>query len=53
MDAKKAMLVVAAGLVLFYVATNPNQAATAVQGLLDWLGNGLVAFAGLFGVGGA
>lgn len=50
MDAKKAMLVAAAVLVLiyaFYAITQPTLAAAAVQGLLGWLkagGDTIIAF---------
>jgi hypothetical protein len=43
MDAKKAMMLVGVALVLFYVITQPTQAAAAVQGLLGWLKDGAEA----------
>ena len=43
MDAKKAMILAGVALVLFYVITQPTQAANAVQGLLDWLKDGAEA----------
>ncbi|MGH3759924.1 hypothetical protein [Actinophytocola sp.] len=43
MDAKKAMILVGVALVLFYVITQPSQAANAVQGLLGWLKDGAEA----------
>lgn len=43
MDAKKAMILVVVALVLFYVITQPTQAANAVQGLLGWLKDGAEA----------
>ncbi|WP_291417126.1 hypothetical protein [Actinophytocola sp.] len=43
MDAKKAIILVAVALVLFYVITQPTQAAEAVQGLLGWLKDGAEA----------
>lgn len=43
MDAKKAMIVVGVALVLFYVITQPTQAAAAVQDLLGWLEDGAEA----------
>jgi hypothetical protein len=42
-DAKKAITLVAVALVLFYVITQPTQAAAAVQGILGWLRNGAEA----------
>jgi hypothetical protein len=42
-DAKKAMMLVAVALVLFYVITQPTQAANAVQGILGWLKDGAEA----------
>jgi hypothetical protein len=42
-DAKKAMMLVGVALVLFYVITQPTQAANAVQGLLGWLKDGAEA----------
>jgi hypothetical protein len=42
-DAKKAIILVAVALVLFYVITQPTQAASAVQGLLGWLKDGAEA----------
>lgn len=43
MDAKKAMILVGVALVLFYVITQPSQAAEAVQGILGWLRDGAEA----------
>lgn len=43
MDAKKAIILVAVALVLFYVITQPTQAADAVQGILGWLRDGAEA----------
>jgi hypothetical protein len=42
-DAKKAAILVGAALILFYVITQPTQAAEAVQGLLGWLRDGAEA----------
>jgi hypothetical protein len=42
-DAKKAMILAGVALVLFYVITQPTQAANAVQGLLGWLKDGAEA----------
>jgi len=42
-DAKKAIILVAVALVLFYVITQPTQAAEAVQGILGWLKDGAEA----------
>lgn len=42
-DAKKAMILVGVALVLFYVITQPSQAAEAVQGILGWLRDGAEA----------
>jgi hypothetical protein len=42
-DAKKAIILVAVALVLFYVITQPTQAAEAVQGILGWLRDGAEA----------
>jgi len=42
-DAKKAMMLVGVALVLFYVITQPTQAAAAVQSLLGWLRDGAEA----------
>ena len=42
-DAKKAMMLVGVALVLFYVITQPTQAAEAVQSLLGWLRDGAEA----------
>lgn len=41
MDAKKAMMLAAVALVLFYTITQPTQVAAAVQGLLGWLKDGV------------
>ncbi|MDQ3787408.1 hypothetical protein [Actinophytocola glycyrrhizae] len=43
MNAKKAMMLVAVALILFYVITQPSQAAEAVQGILGWLRDGAEA----------
>lgn len=43
MNAKKAMILVGVALVLFYVITQPSQAAEAVQGILGWLRDGAEA----------
>jgi hypothetical protein len=43
MNAKKAMMLVAVALILFYVITQPSQAAEAVQGILGWLREGAEA----------
>lgn len=43
MDAKKLIILVAVAVVLFYVITQPTQAAGAVQGLLGWLRDGAEA----------
>jgi hypothetical protein len=43
MNAKKAMMLVAVALILFYVITQPTQAAEAVQGILGWLREGAEA----------
>ena len=43
MNAKKAMILVGVALVLFYVITQPAQAAEAVQGILGWLEDGAEA----------
>ena len=43
MNAKKAMMLVGVALVLFYVITQPTQAAEAVQGILGWLRDGAEA----------
>ena len=43
MNAKKAMILVGVALVLFYVITQPTQAAEAVQGILGWLEDGAEA----------
>jgi hypothetical protein len=42
-NAKKAMILVGVALVLFYVITQPSQAAEAVQGILSWLRDGAEA----------
>jgi hypothetical protein len=42
-NAKKAMILVGVALVLFYVITQPAQAAEAVQGILGWLEDGAEA----------
>lgn len=52
MDAKKGFILVAVALVLIYTITQPNEAATAVQGLLGWLKDGAAAILGWFGLGG-
>lgn len=43
MDAKKAIILVVVALALFYVITQPSQAAEAVQGIFSWLGDGAEA----------
>ncbi|SDC27539.1 hypothetical protein [Actinokineospora iranica] len=43
MNAKKVAILVAVALVLFYVITQPTQAAEAVQGLLGALRDGAEA----------
>ena len=43
MNAKKAMMLVGVALILFYVITQPAQAAEAVQGILGWLRDGAEA----------
>ncbi|GAB3459306.1 hypothetical protein [Actinophytocola sediminis] len=43
MNAKKAIILVAVAMVLFYVITQPTQAAQAVQGILGWLEDGAEA----------
>jgi hypothetical protein len=43
MNAKKAMMLVGVALILFYVITQPTQAADAVQGILGWLKSGAEA----------
>ncbi|GAA2983875.1 hypothetical protein [Actinokineospora diospyrosa] len=43
MNAKKVVLLVAVALVLFYVISQPTQAAQAVQGLFSWLRDGAEA----------
>jgi hypothetical protein len=43
MNAKKAMMLVAVALILFYVITQPSQAAEAVQTILGWLRDGAEA----------
>ena len=43
MNAKKVLLLVGVALVLFYVITQPTQAADAVQGILGWLEDGAEA----------
>ena len=43
MNAKKAMMLVGVALILFYVITQPTQAAEAVQGILGWLRDGAEA----------
>jgi hypothetical protein len=43
MNAKKAMMLVGVALILFYVITQPAQAAEAVQGILGWLREGAEA----------
>jgi hypothetical protein len=42
-NAKKAIILVGVALVLFYVITQPAQAALAVQGILGWLRDGAEA----------
>ncbi|WP_154814899.1 hypothetical protein [Actinophytocola xinjiangensis] len=43
MNAKKVLMLVGVALVLFYVITQPSQAAEAVQGILGWLEDGAEA----------
>ncbi|MDQ3406314.1 MAG: hypothetical protein M3443_20700 [Actinomycetota bacterium] len=43
MDAKKAAILVVVALLLFYVITQPTQAADAVQSLFGWLRDGAEA----------
>lgn len=43
MKAKKVLMLVGVALVLFYVITQPAQAAEAVQGILGWLRDGAEA----------
>ena len=43
MKAKKVLMLVGVALVLFYVITQPGQAAEAVQGILGWLRDGAEA----------
>ncbi|WP_018681111.1 hypothetical protein [Actinokineospora enzanensis] len=43
MNAKKVVMLVVVALVLFYVVSQPTQAAGAVQGLLSWLRDGAEA----------
>jgi hypothetical protein len=43
MNAKKVMMLVGVALILFYVITQPTQAAEAVQGILGWLRDGAEA----------
>jgi len=42
-NAKKALILVGVALVLFYVITQPGQAAEAVQNILGWLQDGAEA----------
>jgi hypothetical protein len=42
-NAKKVLMLVGVALVLFYVITQPSQAAEAVQGILGWLEDGAEA----------
>jgi hypothetical protein len=42
-NAKKVMMLVGVALILFYVITQPTQAAEAVQGILGWLRDGAEA----------
>jgi hypothetical protein len=42
-DVKKLATLVVAGIVLFYVITQPNQAGNAVQDILGWLRDGAEA----------
>jgi hypothetical protein len=42
-DVKKLATIVVAGIVLFYVITQPTQAGQAVQGILSWLRDGAEA----------
>lgn len=43
MNAKKVAIVAGVALVLFYVISQPNQAAEGVQGLFGWLRDGAEA----------
>ncbi|WP_169735406.1 hypothetical protein [Actinokineospora inagensis] len=43
MNVRKVVILVAVALVLFYVVSQPTQAAQAVQGLLGWLRDGAEA----------
>ena len=43
MDVKKAAILVVVALLLFYVITQPSQAAGMVQGILAWLRDGAEA----------
>ncbi|WP_197523512.1 hypothetical protein [Actinokineospora pegani] len=43
MNVKKVMIVVFVALALFYVITQPGQAAGMVQGILGWLRDGAEA----------
>jgi hypothetical protein len=43
MNAKKAIILIVIALVLFYVITQPAQAAEAVQGIFGWLKDGAEA----------
>ncbi|MBM7775680.1 hypothetical protein JOD54_005884 [Actinokineospora baliensis] len=43
MNAKKVVMLVVVALVLFYVISQPTQAAQAVQGLFSWLRDGAEA----------
>jgi hypothetical protein len=48
MDAKKVMVAVFVGLVLFYAITQPTQATAAITTLLGWLKDGATAIMGYF-----
>jgi len=43
MNAKKAMMLAGVALILFYVITQPTQAAEGVQSILGWLRDGAEA----------
>lgn len=43
MDVKKILILAGVAIVLFYVITQPNSAANAVQGIFGWLRDGAEA----------
>ncbi len=43
MDIKKIVILAGAGIILFYVITQPSQAGQAVQEILGWLRDGAEA----------